>query len=84
MVVIVFSICLFLSLLQFLFFKLQSSNFIKKKMIIIIVLVIFLVDFKNIIRINKEFHRDDFYNFKNFPFFAIREKDYTKKNLNQA
>ena len=67
-----------------LFFKLKSSNLIRKKMIIIIVLVIILVDFKNILRINKEFNRNDFYNFKNFPFFAIRDKDYTKKKFDSG
>ena len=64
-----------------LFYKLQNRNHEKNKMVIIIALVVFLVDFKNLIRINKEFQRNDHYNFKNFPFFAIKAKDYTKKNF---
>ncbi len=67
-----------------LFYKLKSSKNERKKIIIIITLVILLVDVKNIIRINKEFQRKDFYNFKNFPFFALREKQYTKKNFDSG
>ena len=48
-------------------------------MIIIIVLVIFLVDFKNIIRINKEFHRDDFTISKTFLFLQLEKKIIQKK-----
>ena len=47
-------------------------------------MVILSVDIKNIIRINKEFKRKDFYNFKNFPYFALREKQYTQKNFDSG
>ena len=43
--------------------------------------MISLVDIKNIIRINNEFQRNDHYKFNDFPFFAIREKDFTKKKF---
>ena len=65
----------------FLFYKLKNNNNERKKIIFIIILVISIVDIKNIIRINKEFKRSDYYNFSNFPFFALREKEYTQKNF---
>ncbi len=67
-----------------LFYKLQSNKNERKKMLIIIALVILLVDVKNIIRINKEFQREDFYSFTNFPFFSLREKSYTQKNFDSG
>lgn len=67
--------------LAFLFYKLKNNNNERKKIILIIILVISIVDIKNIIRINKEFKRSDYYNFSNFPFFALREKEYTQKNF---
>ncbi|WP_440653644.1 hypothetical protein [Candidatus Pelagibacter sp. HIMB1506] len=65
----------------FLFYKLKNNNNERKKIIFIIILVISIVDIKNIIRITKEFKRSDYYNFSNFPFFALREKEYTQKNF---
>ena len=63
------------------FYKLKNKRNEVKKISYIVLLVILLVDFKNIIRINKEFNRKDYYNFKNFPFYAIRNKDYKSKNF---
>ena len=51
-----------------------------RKISFIILLVIIIVDLKNIIRINNEFNRDDFYSFK-ISFFAIRNKEYENKNF---
>ena len=63
------------------FYKLKNKKNEIGKISFIILLVITIVDLKNIIRINNEFHRDDFYSFKNFPFFAIRNKEYENKNF---
>ena len=46
--------------------------------------MILIVDIKNVIRIKKEFERKDFYSFNNFPFYALREKDYTEKKFNSG
>ncbi len=63
------------------FYKLKNKKNEMRKISFIILLVIIIVDLKNIIRINNEFNRDDFYSFKNFPFFAIRNKEYENKNF---
>ena len=63
------------------FYKLKNKNNQIKKISIIVLLVIILVDLKNIIRINKEFHRGDFYSFKNFPYFAIKNKEFNSKRF---
>lgn len=38
--------------------------------------MIIVFNFKNITRIEKEIDRDDHYKFNNFPFFALKEKEY--------
>ena len=40
-------------------------------------MVILIFNVKNFNRINDEFQRTDHYKFENFPFFAIRDKDYS-------
>ena len=64
-----------------LFYKLKNKKNEIKKISIILLFVIVIVDLKNIIRINKEFSQDDFYTFKNFPYFEIRDKEYTSKKF---
>ena len=63
-----------------LFLKLKNRNNETRNTTIIIFLILAIVDFKNIIRINNEINRNDHYSFKNFPFFSIREKEYKENN----
>ena len=43
----------------------------KKNFIIFFIIIIFYFNFSNVLRIKKEFERNDYYKFNNFPFFAI-------------
>lgn len=67
--------------ISILFFKLKNRNKEIKKTVILVLLVLSIVNIKNIIRINKEMNRNDHYSFKNFPFFAIKEKEYKEKKF---
>ena len=57
--------------------KFEDKKFFKRKFNLIILLVILIFNVKNFNRINDEFQRTDHYKFENFPFFAIRDKDYS-------
>jgi hypothetical protein len=58
----------------------DSKNFnYKLKLLLILTIIIFNI--KNISRINSELNRADLYKFDDFPFFAIKEKNMTLKNL---
>ena len=65
----------------------DSINFNKKKLLIILSFFLIYFNISNINRISKEFHRDDLYKFKNFPWFAQfklkYEKDYSKDFIYQ-
>ena len=70
---------LFLTLtipLAILLFKFKDKKHFNKKFYLIVILVIVIFNTKNLIRINNEFKRTDEYKFKNFPFFAIKNKEY--------
>tara|TARA_B100001093_G_scaffold249164_1_gene238582 strand:- start:2527 stop:4221 length:1695 start_codon:yes stop_codon:yes gene_type:complete len=62
--------------------KFENKKFFKKKFNLIIIMVILIFNTKNFIRIYDEFQRTDHYKFKNFPYFAIQEKDYTFEKTN--
>ncbi len=57
--------------------KFENKKFFKRKFNLLILLVILIFNMKNFIRINDEFQRTDHYKFKNFPYFAIQDKDYS-------
>ena len=54
----------------------QKPNFFNKRLKFFIIFVIIVFNFKNINRIGKEIERGDHYKFQDFPFFALKEKDY--------
>tara|TARA_Y100000389_G_scaffold199921_1_gene239303 strand:+ start:166 stop:1722 length:1557 start_codon:yes stop_codon:yes gene_type:complete len=58
-------------------------NFDKKKFIHIFIIGLIVLNVKNINRINSEFERNDFYKFKNFPFYneKIIKNDYSQINI---
>ena len=62
------SIIIFIFLL-FNYFLNLNINFKKKNFFYILTLALIVLNLKNINRINSEFQRNDFYKFKNFPFY---------------
>ena len=64
--------------ISLLFFKCRNKNFLEQKMKFLILFVIIVFNIKNITRVNNEFKREDHYKFTNFPFYAIKDKDYKK------
>ena len=56
--------------------RFQNRNYFNKKLKILILLVVIVFNFKNITRIENEIERGDHYKFSNFPFFALKEKEY--------
>ncbi len=54
----------------------KNRDFFNKKFKFFILFVIIVFNFKNITRIEKEIDRNDHYKFDNFPFFALKEKEY--------
>jgi hypothetical protein len=59
-----------------------SIHFNKKKFFHILILGILVLNIKNINRIQSEFERNDFYKFKNFPFYneKVIKNDYSNLN----
>ena len=60
----------------------EEKYFRKLKIIFVICLIIFNV--RNIDRINKKFELDQHsnHNFSNFPFYWIKDVNYSRKNIN--
>jgi len=56
--------------------------FNKNKFFNILIIGLLILNFKNINRINSEFKRNDFYKFKNFPFYNVIEINNDYSNLN--
>ena len=56
--------------------NLKTRNFFNKRLKFFTIFVIIVFNFKNINRIGKEIERGDHYKFQDFPFFALKEKDY--------
>ena len=73
---------IFSYLLKDYFFNTQVK-FEKKKFLHIFILGLVVLNFKNLNRINSEFERNDFYTFKNFPFYTEIEikNDYSNLNI---
>jgi hypothetical protein len=60
-----------------------NVNFDKKKFSHFLFLGLFILNIKNINRIHSEFERNDFYKFKNFPFYneKVIKNDYSNFNI---
>ena len=60
-----------------------NVNFNKKKFIYFLIVGLLVLNIKNVDRIISEFERNDFYKFKNFPFYneKIIKNDYTNFNI---
>ena len=61
----------------------MNVNFNKKKFINFLILGLLVLNIKNIDRINSEFERNDFYKFKNFPFYneKVIKNNYANFNI---
>ena len=53
-----------------------SEKFFLKKIKFIFIAIVIVFNVKNFKRINEEFKRNDQYQFKNFPFYFVKEKKY--------
>ncbi len=62
-------------------FYFDEKKFIKNFKIIFCIALLFFSS-KNVLRINKEFHRSDIYKFSNFPYFSVPKVKYKKVLLN--
>ncbi len=76
----------FSSILIFIFFLFNlpfnfNINFNKKKFIHLFIFGILILNVKNFNRIDKEFKRNDFYKFSEFPFFNEKEVKYDYSNI---
>tara|TARA_B100000900_G_scaffold416242_1_gene450477 strand:+ start:164 stop:1849 length:1686 start_codon:yes stop_codon:yes gene_type:complete len=66
------------------FSSIKNKNNFDNKVTFIILLVVVAFNIKNLTRINSEFERNDQYKFSNFPFFAIVNKDFVKKEYDSG
>jgi len=67
--------------ISIIFYKLDNKKEYQKNIKFLIIFIFIIVNIKNFNRINNEIERNDIYSFKNFPFFSIEKKDYTKKKF---
>jgi hypothetical protein len=76
------SLIIFIYLLSDYIFNLKIV-FNKKKFFHILILGLFILNFKNIKRIHSEFERNDFYKFNNFPFYneIVIKNDYSDVSI---
>ncbi|WP_435090555.1 hypothetical protein ACIJYE_00935 [Candidatus Pelagibacter bacterium nBUS_30] len=68
--------------MAFLFQIFENRKMLYKNLKFFILFVVVVFNFKNIDRIINEFSRDDIFKFSNFPFYAIKEKDYKAYDFN--
>jgi len=60
------------------FQSLLDKDFFYKKLKFFIIFVVIIFNYKNFDRIKDEFNRADMFQFNNFPFFAIKDSQYTE------
>lgn len=63
------------------FVEKNNSN---KNMTFLIILVVIIFNIKNFNRISNEFKRNDIFKFSNFPFFAIKNAEFTKTKFDSG
>lgn len=63
------------------FVERNNSN---KNMTFLIILVVIIFNIKNFNRISNEFKRNDIFKFSNFPFFAIKNAEFTKTKFDSG
>jgi hypothetical protein len=76
-----FSSIIIFTYLSFKYFFNLNIYFNKKKFFHLLILGLLVLNLKNINRINSEFERNDFYKFKDFPFYNEKVIKYDYSNL---
>ena len=76
-----FSSIIIFTYLSFKYFVNLNIYFSKKKFFHLLLLGLVVLNLKNINRINSEFERDDFYKFKDFPFYNEKLIKYDYSNF---
>jgi hypothetical protein len=76
-----FSSIIIFTYLFFKYFFILNIYFNKKKFFNLLILGLLVLNLKNINRINSEFERNDFYRFKDFPFYNEKVIKYDYSNL---
>jgi membrane-associated HD superfamily phosphohydrolase len=76
-----FSSIIIFTYLSFKYFVNLNIYFSKKKFFHLLILGLVVLNLKNINRINSEFERDDFYKFKDFPFYNEKLIKYDYSNF---
>ena len=66
----------------FLFQIFENRKMLYKNLKFFILFIVVVFNLKNIDRIINEFNRDDIFKFSNFPFYAIKEKEYKTYDFN--
>jgi hypothetical protein len=79
-----FSAMIIFSYLVFRLFLNQKILFNKKKIINLFIFSILILNIKNFNRIDSEFKRDDFYKFKNFPYYNEIKIDNNYSGINRS
>jgi hypothetical protein len=75
---IIISALFFLPAAKYLPIFCQFNNNMTKKLVILVIIVFFIFNIKNLIRISDEFNRNDFYKFTNFPFYQSESEKFQK------
>ena len=70
--------------IAFIFSFFVERNNLNKKMSFLIIIVVIIFNIKNFNRINNEFKRNDIFKFSNFPFFAIKNTEFTKTKFDSG
>ncbi len=65
-------------------FKLEHKQNSLIRINAIIIFVVLIVNTKNLLRINDEINRGDVYEYKNFPYFSLKDKEYKFKNFDSG
>ena len=65
--------------ISIIFYKLKNKDDYLKKFKFFIIFIFLIINIKNFNRIKNEIDREDIYSFKDFPFFSVHKKNFTKK-----
>jgi len=65
--------------ISIIFYKLKNKDDYLKKFKFFIIFIVLIINIKNFNRIKNEIDREDIYSFKDFPFFSVHKKNFTKK-----
>ena len=67
--------------ISYFFCKYIDKTDFTKRFKVLLILIVLVFNIKNVNRIYKEFNRTDKYTYKNFPFYAIEQKKFSKREF---